>query len=135
MIVLTPQLLIIVSGICGIICRLEQQQNPIRQRVFLPSEEPFPGAAGGYLCWNRCWEQLRGSSSAGAGLELPQQPGVPSAPRRVFGFSPTSEYSTAFVCNLLFHVVPGVLQGDILPSPVGEAALLPVDPAELENAE
>lgn len=68
MIVLTPQLLIIVSGICGIICRLEQQQNPIRQRVFLPSEELFPGAAGGYLCWNRCWEQLRSSSSTGAGL-------------------------------------------------------------------
>lgn len=58
-IVLTPQLLIIVSWICGIICRLEQQQNPIRERVFFPSEELFPGAAGGYLCWNSCWEQLR----------------------------------------------------------------------------
>lgn len=62
--------------------------------------------------------------------ELPQQPGVPSAPPRVLGFSPTSEYSTTFVCNLLFRVIPGVLQGDILPS-----ASLPVDPAELENAE
>lgn len=48
--------------------------------------------------------------------ELPQQPGEPPAPRRLFGFSPTSGYSTAFVCNLLFPVIPGVWQGDILPS-------------------
>lgn len=67
MIVLTPQLLIIVSWLCGIICRLEQRQNPIRERVFFPSEELFPGAAGGYLCWNSRCEQLPDPSSAGAG--------------------------------------------------------------------
>lgn len=88
MIVLTPQLLIIVSEICGIICRLEQQQNPIRQRVFLPSEELFPGAAGGYLCWNRCWEPLRGSSSAGAGLGAASAARCAISPSAGLGFQP-----------------------------------------------
>lgn len=129
--VLTPQLLIIVSGICGIICRLEQQQNPIRQRVFLPSEELFPGAAGGYLRWKSCWEQLR--SSASAGPRAASAAWCALGPSAGLRFQP--QYSTAFVCNLLFHVIPGVLQGDILPSPVGEAAFLLGDPAELENAE
>lgn len=98
MIVLTPQLLIIVSWLCGIICRLEQRQDPIRERVFPPSEKLFPGAAGGYLCWNRCWEQLRVRPLLERDRELPQQPGEPSAqPRSVSPHPSVIPYSLSIL--------------------------------------
>lgn len=102
MIVLTPQLLIIVSWLCGIICRLEQRQNPIRERVFPPPEELFPGAAAGYLCWNRCW------SSSGSVLCWSRTGAAWCA---ISAFSPTSEPFPACICSPLLRLNPAVLRG------------------------